>query len=53
MGCSWELLYADNLMINAESVEELLVVKVQIEDRAGEKGLRVNKRKSLALIWMG
>ena len=24
-GCLWELLYADNLMISAESIDELLV----------------------------
>ena len=36
-GCPWELLYADNLMISAESMEELLV-KVQTWNRDGEKG---------------
>ena len=36
-GYPWELLYADDLMISAESMEELLI-KVQTEDRDGEKG---------------
>ena len=36
-GCPWELLYADDLMISAGSKEELLV-KVDMEDRDGEKG---------------
>ena len=36
-GCLWELLYADDLMISAESMEELLV-KVQTWKRDGEKG---------------
>ena len=55
-GCPWELLYADDLMISAESMEELLV-KVQTWKRWSKKGLRVNMGKtvrqrlwSLALI---
>ena len=36
-GCLWELLYADDLMISAESMEELLV-KVQTWKTDGEKG---------------
>ena len=36
-GCPWELLYADDLMISAESMEELLV-KVQTWKTDGEKG---------------
>ena len=35
-GCPWELLYADDLMISAGSMEELLVK--DLEDRDGEKG---------------
>ena len=35
-GCPWELLYADDLMISAESMEELLV-KVQIWKTEKEK----------------
>ena len=45
-GCSWELLYADDLMISAESIEELLV-KVQTWKTEMEKnGLHVNMGKT-------
>ena len=45
-GCPWELLYADDLMISAESMEELLV-KVQIwKTEMEKKGLRVNMGKT-------
>ena len=45
-GCPWELLYADDLMISAESMEELLV-KVQTWKTGMEKkGLRVNMEKT-------
>ena len=45
-GCQWELLYADDLMISVESMEELLV-KVQTWKTEMEKtGLRVNMGKT-------
>ena len=45
-GCPWELLYAVDLMISAESMEELLV-KVQTWKTEMEKnGLRVNMGKT-------
>ena len=37
-GCPWELLYADDLMISAESMEELLVKVQTWKTRDGEKG---------------
>ena len=36
-GCPWELLYADDLMISAESMEELLV-KLKTWETYGEEG---------------
>ena len=41
-GCPWELLYADDLMINAESMEELLVKVQTWKTEMEKKGLRVN-----------
>ena len=37
-GCLWELLYADDLMISAESMEELLVKVQTWKSRDGENG---------------
>ena len=50
-GCPWELLYADVLMISAESIEELLV-KLKTWESEMEK--KVGKTKSygvFAWIW--
>ena len=45
-GCPWELLYADDLMIRAESMEELLVKVQTWETEMEKKGLRVNMGKT-------
>ena len=45
-GCPWELLYADDLMINAESMEELLVKVKTWKTEMEKKGLRVNMGKT-------
>ena len=54
-GCLWELLYADDLMISAESMEELLVKVQTWKTEMEKKGLRVNMGRqrlwSLALNW--
>ena len=54
-GCPWKLLYADDLMISAESMEELLVKVQTWKTEMEKKGLRVNMGRqrlwSLALIW--
>ena len=54
-GCPWEMLYADDLMISAESMEELLVKVQTWKTEMEKKGLHVNMGKtkiwSLALIW--
>ena len=41
-GCPWELLYAEYLMISAESIEELLVMLKTLKSEVEKKGLRVN-----------
>ena len=41
-GCPWELLYAEYLMLSAESIEELLVKLKAWKSEVGKKGLRVN-----------
>ena len=41
-GCPWELLYAEYLMISAESIEELLVKLKTWKSEVKIKGLRVN-----------
>ena len=38
-GCPWELLYADDLMISAESIEELLVKLKTWKAEMERKGL--------------
>ena len=45
-GCPWELLYADDLMISAESKEELLVKVKTWKTEMEKKGLRVNMEKT-------
>ena len=45
-GCPWELLYADDLMISAESMEELLVKVHPWKTEMEKKGLRVNMGKT-------
>ena len=45
-GCPWELLYADDLMISAESMEELLVKLKTSKTEMEKKGLRVNMGKT-------
>ena len=40
-GCPWELLYADDLMISADSMEELLVKLKTWKTEMEKKGLRV------------
>ena len=45
-GCPWELLYADDLMISAGSMEELLVKVQTWKTEMEKKGLRVNMGKT-------
>ena len=45
-GCPWKLLYADDLMISAESMEELLVKMQTWKTEMEKKGLRVNMGKT-------
>ena len=45
-GCPWELLYADDLMISAESMEELLVKVQTWKTEMEKKGLCVNMGKT-------
>ena len=45
-GCPWELLYADDLMISAESMEELLVKVQTWKTEIEKKVLRVNMGKT-------
>ena len=45
-GCPWELLYADDLMISAGFMEELLVKVKTWKTEMEKKGLRVNMGKT-------
>ena len=45
-GCSWELLYADDLMISAGSKEDLLVKVKTWKTEMEKKGLSVNNGKT-------
>ena len=49
-GCPWELLYADDLMISAESMEELLVKLKTWKAEMKRKGLRVNMGKTKIMV---
>ena len=49
-GCPWELLYADDLMISAESMEELLVKLKTWKLEMEKKGLRVNMGKTKIMV---
>ena len=45
-GCQWELLYADDLVIVAESLEELKLKFKTRKDSLEQKGLKVNVGKT-------
>ena len=45
-GCSWELLYADDLVIVAESLEELIEKLKLWKEHIEAKGMRVNMGKT-------
>jgi len=49
-GCPWELLYADDLVIMAESMHELLEQVEVWKEGMEEKGLRVNMGKTKCMI---
>ena len=49
-GCPWELLYADDLVIVAESLEELTERLKLWKDNMESKGLRVNMPKTKCLV---
>ena len=49
-GCPWELLYADDLMISADSMEELLVKLKTWTTEMEKKGLRVNMGKTKIMV---
>ena len=50
-GCPWELLYADDLMISAESIMEGLLVKLKTwKTEMEKKGLRVNMGKTKIMV---
>ena len=46
----WELLYVDDLMISAESMEELLVKLKTWKSEMEKKGLRVNMGKTKIMV---
>ena len=52
-GCLWELLCADDLMISAESMEELLVKVQTWKTEMEKKGLRVNMGKTKIMDALG
>ena len=49
-GCPWELLYADDLVVMAETVEELSEKVEGWKNGMEEKGLRVNMRKTQCMV---
>ena len=50
VGCPWELLYADDLVLMAESMEELVEKFQRWKDSMESKGLRVNIGKTKVMI---
>ena len=49
-GCPWELLHADDLMISAESMKELLVKLKTRKAEMERKGPRVNIGKTKIMV---
>lgn len=49
-GCPWEILYADDLVIIAESMDEMLSKLKRWKEHLEAKGLRVNMGKTKVLI---
>lgn len=49
-GCPWELLYADDLVLVAESMEELVVKLKKWKEGMESKGLRVNMGKTKCMV---
>ena len=49
-GCPWELLYADDLMISAESMKELLVKLKTWKSQMENKGLWVNMGQTKIMV---
>ena len=49
-GCPWEILYADDLMVSAQSMDELLVKLRTCRSEIEKKGLRVNMGKTKLMV---
>ena len=49
-GLPWELLYADNLVIMADSLDELSVKLERWKAELSDKGLKVNTKKTKTMI---
>ena len=49
-GCPWEILYADDLMVSAQSMDELLVKLRKWRSEMEKKGLRVNMGRTKFMI---
>ena len=49
-GCPWEILYADDLMVNAQSMDELLVKLRTWRSEMEKKVLRVNMSKTKLMV---
>ena len=49
-GCPWETLYADDLMVNAQSMDELLAKLRTWRSEMEKKGLRVNMVKTKLMV---
>ena len=48
-GCPWELLYADDLVVVAETIDDLLTKLSNWKSAIENKGLRVNMGKTKGL----
>ena len=49
-GCPWEILYPDDLMVSAQSMDELLVKLKTWRSEIEKKGLRVNMGKTKLMV---
>ena len=50
VGCPWELLYADDLVLIAESMDELIEKFTRWKEGMESKGLRVNILKTKVMV---